>query len=151
MENSQQKDLSPLEIRILVEQIKRGNCVLVLGPRVAVRANDPSRIPLDERLASELLKKLDPLENEAFHSPITLRRAADLYLSKGEGGRDGLELNVKDFYASQAGTTTDFHRDLAQLPFKLCISTLPDNLMLTAFKEVGKSPQKGYGCIANRS
>ena len=143
MENSQQKDLSPIEIRNLVERIKRGNCVLVLGPRVAVRANDPSRSPLDELLASELLKKLDLLENEASRSPITLRRAADLYMDK-INDRVSLEIDVRDFYAREAGTTTDFHRDLAKLPFKLCLSTLPDNLMLTAFKAVGKSPQKGY-------
>lgn len=144
MEGNQQNDLPPRELRNLVERIKRGNCVLVLGPRVAVRGNDPSRRPLDELLANELLKDLDLLENEASRSPLTLRRAADLYLEKKIGDRVSLELDVKDFYAREAGATTDFHRDLAKLPFKLCLSTLPDNLMLTAFKEVGKLPQKGY-------
>lgn len=141
MENSQQNDLLPRELRNLVERIKRGNCVLVLGPRVAVRANDPSRRPLDELLASELLARIDSLEKEHPPSPITLRRAADRYMKIET--RVSLELDVKDFYAREVGTTTDFHRDLAKLPFRLCISTLPDSLMLTAFKEAGKSPLKG--------
>jgi hypothetical protein len=144
VESNQQNDLPPRELRNLVERIKRGNCVLVLGPRVAVRADDPSRRPLDELLASELLKDLGSLENKAASSPVTLRRAAELYLQKKIGDRVSLELDVRDFYAREARATTNFHRDLAKLPFKLCISTLPDNLMLTAFKEVGKSPQKGY-------
>lgn len=145
MESNQQNDLPPRELRDLVERIKRDNCVLVLGPRVAVRANDPSRIPLDELLARELLKNIDLLENEASQSPLSLRRAADIYIEKKKkNARVSLELDVQQFYAREAGATTDFHRDLAKLPFKLCISTLPDNLMLTAFKEVGKSPQKGH-------
>lgn len=45
-------------LTILVERIKRGKCVLVLGPRVAVRADDSARTPLDELLAFELSKKL---------------------------------------------------------------------------------------------
>ena len=44
----------------------------------------------------------------------------------------------------EASSTTDFHRDLARLPFKLCVSASPDSLMLTAFKEADKAPQKGF-------
>ena len=51
---------------------------------------------------------------------------------------------MQDFYAREAESTTDFHCDLAQLPFRLCVSASPDSLMLTAFKEAKKSPQKGY-------
>jgi hypothetical protein len=48
MENSLQNKTELRELRTPVERIKRGNCVLVLGPRVAIRANDPDRQPLDE-------------------------------------------------------------------------------------------------------
>jgi hypothetical protein len=51
---------------------------------------------------------------------------------------------VRDFYANEARSTTDFHRDLAHLPFRLCVNASPDSLMLTAFDEANKSPQKGY-------
>jgi hypothetical protein len=58
--------------------------------------------------------------------------------------REELELAVQDFYTREAGSTTDFHRDLAQLPFRLCVNASPDGMMLTAFEEAKKSPQKGY-------
>ena len=44
------KEKERRELRILVEQIKSDSgCVLVLGPRIAVRAEDPARRPLDRR------------------------------------------------------------------------------------------------------
>jgi TIR domain/SIR2-like domain len=140
VENSTSSDKERQELRILIKQIKsESGCVLVLGPRVAIRANDPSRRPLDELLASELHAQLGQPASEM----PTLRRAADAHFRQG-GNRDGLELLVQDFYAREANSTTDFHRDLARLPFRLCISASPDSLMLTAFKEASKSPQKGY-------
>ena len=54
MENSKSDELELL--KTLVEQINNpSGCVLVLGPRVAVRADDANRQPLDEILARELL------------------------------------------------------------------------------------------------
>lgn len=128
------------EMRSLVERIKRGDCVLVLGPRVAIRANDPDRRPLDELLACVLLASIDAHGSEGC---FNLRRAADLYYIRCQD-RVELELAVQDFYRSEGGSTTDFHRDLAQLPFRLCINASPDSLMLTAFKEEKKTPQSGY-------
>jgi TIR domain/SIR2-like domain len=143
MENSWQDNTELRELRSLVERIKRGNCVLVLGPRVAVRANDPDRQPLDELLACDLLASIGAQGSAPLLSPVTLRRAADLYYSQRQD-REDLELAVRDFYEREAGSTTDFHRDLARLPFRLCVSASPDSLMLTAFEEANKSPQKGY-------
>jgi nucleotide-binding universal stress UspA family protein len=143
METSWQNTTEFRELRGLVERIKRGNCVLVLGPRVAIRANDPNRLPLDELLARDLLASIGARGGVSLPSPVTLRRAADLYYSQRQD-REDLELAVRDFYEREAGSTTDFHRDLARLPFRLCISASPDSLMLTAFEEAKKSPQKGY-------
>lgn len=137
----QTNDRELRELRGLVERIKRGDCVLVLGPRVAVRAGDPERVPLDELLAQELLDALGPDAPQGAQ-PMTLRRAADLYY-RVRKDRDDLELTVQDFYAREA-ETTDFHRDLAHLPFRLCVSASPDNLMLKAFAEAGKTPQQGH-------
>lgn len=58
MEETGQHDTERRELRGLVERIKRGDCVLVLGPRLAIRANDPDRRPLDELLACELLASI---------------------------------------------------------------------------------------------
>lgn len=143
MEISRQNDTELRELRGLVERIKRGDCVLVLGPRVAIRANDPDRRTLEELLARNLLTSINAQESEASLSSTSLRRAADLYYRQRQD-REDLELAVQDFYTCEAGTTTDFHRDLARLPFRLCISASPDSLMLSAFEEAKKPPQKGY-------
>lgn len=142
MEPSKQAEAEARELRGLVERIKRGDCVLVLGPRVAIRAGDPERTPLDELLAQKLIAASGAEEQEAVQAGTSLRRAADLHYRLIKD-REDLELTVQDFYREQAGPTTDFHRDLAELPFRLCISASPDNLMLKAFEEAGKTPVRG--------
>ncbi|HKO55872.1 MAG TPA: SIR2 family protein, partial [Thermoanaerobaculia bacterium] len=136
--------LRDAELRSLVERIKRKDCVLVLGPRVAVRPGDPDRRPLEELLACEILSQTDVGPNEAALSSTNLRRAADLYLRLKRNDRVELELAVQDFYSRDAEQTTDFHVDLAALPFKLCICATPDDLMLHAYEKVGKAPQRGH-------
>ena len=129
------------ELQKLVEQIKGDSgCVLVLGPRIAVRADDPNRRPLDEILAGELLAGLD---EATIESSPSLRHAADLHFRRKNDLLE-LQLSARDFYAREMTSTTEFHRHLAQLPFRLCISASPDSLMLNAFKSVGKHPQKDY-------
>ena len=132
------------ELRGLVARIKRGDCVLVLGPRTAVRPDDPERAPLDELLAREIV---DALRNEGVAIPPaaagSLRGAAELH-HRVRHDREDLELLVEDFYARHSGQTTDFHRNLAQLPFRLCVNASPDRLMFAAFAEAGKRPHAGY-------
>ena len=141
MDNPRQNDAELRELRGLVERIKRGDCILVLGPRVAVRPDDPERRPLEDRLAEELAATSGADESEVAQASTNLRRAADLHYRLRKD-REELELTVQDFYARETGTTA-FHRDLAELPFRLCISASPDNLMLTAFEQAGKRPVKG--------
>jgi nucleotide-binding universal stress UspA family protein len=131
------------ELRSLVERIKQGKCVLVLGPRVAVRPDDPDRRPLDELLALELLKDISASEEDVAATAGNLRRAADQYV-RSQGDPFMLTTFARDFYAAIGEVTTDFHRDLAQLPFQLCISAAPDNLMAAAFRNAGKKPQESH-------
>jgi len=131
------------ELRSLVDRVKEGKCVLVLGPRVAVRAGDPERRPLDELLALALLNDLGASEAEIAASAVTLRRAADEYMRR-QGDPYMLTGFACDFYEAEAQSTTDFHTDLAALPFQLCISASPDDLMFRAYKSVEKTPQQGH-------
>jgi SIR2-like domain/TIR domain len=129
------------ELRILVEQIKSDSgCVLVLGPRIAVRANDPTRRPLSDILSAQLYANLNDPGDEIQYN---LRHVADLYYRYHQN-RVRLELEVQDFYRHEMDVTTDLHRQLARLPFRLCISASPDNLMLTAFKEANKQPKSDH-------
>jgi len=139
MENSTADEIELL--KTLVEEINSpSGCVLVLGPRVAVRADDPNRRPLDEILACELLASVHETANE---TPPSLRHAAELFCDR-KGGRTPLERLARDFYARETKAPTDFHRNLAALPFKLCLSASPGHQMMAAFKEVGKAPQCDY-------
>jgi hypothetical protein len=128
-------------LKTLVEQIgSPSGCVLVLGPRVSVRADDPSRRPLDEILACELLASL---HETAGDTPPSLRHAAELYCHRN-GGRTQLERVARDFYARETKAPTDFYRNLAALPFRLCVSASPGHQMMAAFKEAGKAPSSDY-------
>jgi len=144
VETTRQNEREVRELRGLVERINRGDCVLVLGPRVAVRPDDPERQPLDNLLARELIESLGVPAAEDKAASANLHRAADLYYRTRQD-RVELDVAVQDFYEREASATTDFHRDLAKLPFRLCISASPDSLMLNAFAATeGKAPQKGY-------
>jgi hypothetical protein len=144
VEMSRQNERELRELRGLVERINRGDCVLVLGPHVAVRPDDPERQPLDSLLAQELIESIGATGAEGTASSANLHRAADLYYRTRQD-RVELDVAVQDFYEREASATTDFHRDLAKLPFRLCISASPDSLMLNAFAATeGKTPQKGY-------
>jgi hypothetical protein len=138
MENSKSDELELL--KTLVEQINNpSGCVLVLGPRVAVRADDANRLPLDEILARELLASV----HEAPEIPPSLRHAAELYCHRS-GTRTSLERAARDFYVRETSSTTDFYRDLAALPIKLCVSASPGHQMEIALKEAGKEPRSDY-------
>ena len=141
MERTPDHEVERSELRILVEQIKsESGWVLVLGPRIAVRASDPTRPPLDEILAAQFVEGIGLTPSE---TRVTLGRAADLrYRYYQNCSR--LEIEVQEFYAAEKTETTDFHRHLGQLPFRLCISASPDSLMLNAFEQAGKPAQKDY-------
>jgi len=118
------------ELRGLVERINRGDCVLVLGPHVAVRKSD--RRPLHELFAEEL----------DAEDPTNVRRAAEMYLAKRRQDRDEVAAILRDVY--DGAEVTDLHRDLAQLPFRICLNASWDNMMATAFEQAGKAPVTAY-------
>ena len=139
MESSRSDEIELL--KTLVEQVNSpSGCVLVLGPRAAVRPEDVNRRPLDEILAGQLLESVHETVGEA---PPSLRHAAELFCHRN-GSRTNLERSARDFYAREAKAATDFHRDLAVLPIRLCLNASPGHQMMAAFKEVGKTPGSDY-------
>ena len=134
--------LTDQDWRRLAETIQRGNCVLLLGPAVAVRERDPQRVALTVSLARALAEKAGPAA--ANINSDDFRHAAQVFLSSGGADRVDLELAVRDFFAPLAQETTDLHRRLAELPFSLCVNTTHDRFLANAFKAVGKTPQLGY-------
>jgi len=131
-------------IRVLVERIKGGGCVLLMGPGVAVDLSVPNRTPITTLLARQLSSE-PALQNRCPPGmECDLRYVAQLHYEVQHELED-FAIATADFYKGLKGTTTPFHRNLAELPFRLCITTSPDEFMLEAFKATHrKNPAAAY-------
>ena len=134
------EQLNEQDWRHLLETIRRGNCILLLGPGAAVDPNDPEGVPLTTRLAHKLAAELPP---GAVANPNELTHVAQGYYQHREDRLD-LELAVQDFYYHYANTTTELHTQLAALPFTLCVNTGFDDFLRNALHAAGKAPVYEY-------
>lgn len=139
--NESATDLTQRDWRTLVRTIEKGTCILLLGPDVALDPDNPERGPLTEALAKKLSSELAGGESPVDEA--NLSHVALLYYQHFLD-RVGLEEDVEKFYASYSKRYTDFHRDLAALPFRLCINTTPDRFLYNAFLAAGKAPIYDY-------
>ncbi len=128
-------------LRALLERIRKGTCVLLMGPGVAIAPDEST--PLTARLARELAQDPQISEDPRLGDRNNLRHVAQLYYQV-KRDRDELRLAAEDFYSRFDGVTTEFHRSIASLPFRLCISTTPDDLLYNALVSVGKKPAKAH-------
>lgn len=126
--------LVPARCGGLVAKIHAGECVLVLGPRIAVPASvSPDQVPIDAYLERRLLDDMD----EAG-APLTgLRDTISRYDQRN--GAVVLRGLYQQLVAGFDNATTELHRDLATLPFRLVLLATPDRMMAKAFNEVGKT------------
>ena len=115
-----------LHWRKLIESIKRGNCILLLGPQVSFKPDDPDFLPLSTRLAHYLAENTK-LGDKELVNPDDIAHVAQLYQQKHDHLK--LEMAVKRFYDAYTNETTAFHRDMAELPFTLCINTTTISLL----------------------
>lgn len=125
----------PAEFGDLMPSICAGNCVLVLGPRIAVPAaiGEGGDTPIAEYLGRALLKDLGEEKTEGTALRDVLMRYDQSEKSPFLRGRYRQLVSVLDRH------TTDLHQDLASLPFRLVILATPDRMMATAFRAVGKA------------
>jgi hypothetical protein len=128
--------------RVLLKSIQQRKCILLLGPDVAIDPLRPRQKPLPVRLAHKLAWELRKAgERKQLLTVHDLAHVAQTYEREMRRHRTRLELAVEDFYAPYREQTTQLHRDLAALPFTLCINTTPERFMLNAFKQTqGKEP-----------
>lgn len=124
----------------LLLTIQRGNCILVLGPGASVDPTDPDGAPLTNRLAHSLAQKLP---SDVVANPNDLTHVAEGFLQHFRGRTD-LEMVVRDFYTPYSQTTTRLHKELAALPFSLCVNTSFDYFFWNALLAAGKSPNYAY-------
>ncbi len=134
------KNLNERDWRRLIEAINRGNCVLLTGADVVFEPDGPDSVSLPYILAQKLAESLPP---DAPAVIDDLAHVAQLRYNK-DGDRSDLEFEVEEFYKTRADRSSTFHRDLAVLPFTLCLTTTPDNFLANAFREAGKSPVREF-------
>jgi hypothetical protein len=131
MENLNERDW-----RRLIDSINRRHCVLLSGPDVVFDPEGSDGAPLVSVLARKLAESLPP-----SNPPVSddLAHVAQLRYN-ADGDRADLEFEVEEFYKPLADRTSEFHRNLAELPFTLCLTTTPANFLSNAFRAARKSP-----------
>lgn len=127
----------------LLEKIEYGDCIALLGPGVCIADDAPD--PLNRRLAHQLAA--DPVlsADPRLSNRDDLRHVAQLYYRQYPD-RYKLQAKAAQFYGEFQGRTSEFHRDMARLPFRLYLTATPDDLLFNALAEsaTGKSPLRGY-------
>ena len=120
----------------LVYSLGRGTCVLLLGPGVDVALPDGSRKNLNAELARSLSADLD----EEAPDTALLSHVAQRYFHAE--GRAALEGAVERFFRSHEPSTTAEHTfaRIAELPFRLILTTRIDHTLDAYLRAAGKEP-----------
>ena len=118
----------------LVAKIEQGDCVLVLGPRIAAPLQASAlTVPMDDYFAGKLCDDLD----QAAGAPEDLRRTITRY--EREKGAAACRSLMQQLAGELGEHTTDLHLDLATLPFRLILAATPDRMMVQALRAQGKT------------
>ena len=128
--------------RKLLRNIRRGKCVLLLGPEAASVPAVGQPASLSALLALRLAAELKGAQPR--HDPADLAQVAQRYIVQPGKERTDLEMAVEDFYRPYKDASTPLHRNLAALPFRLCVTTTPDDFLANAFRAAQKTPQQAF-------
>ncbi len=131
----------------LVEAIKNGECVLVLGPNIASIQKDGKQVNLQQLLAEHLteeLKKINanfsPLDSSNLAYAAKQLEDALLPQCNFKQGRARAQLGelIEDFYANYDILDFPIYGELAKLPFRFIVNTCPDHFLLEALHDENK-------------
>lgn len=134
-------EITERQWRRLQEAIRRDQCVLVLGPDAALDPENPSGPSLTAQAAHYIAGELD--DPGRVVDDTHLNHVAQIYFTEQRSHTD-LENLVDAFYTTRAAHTTDFHRQLAGVPFSLIVQTTHDELFLRALESCGKHPLRSH-------
>ncbi len=131
------RPLAEPQLELLAEQIELGRCVLVLGPWAGLP--NGNSLPVSTLLARSLGTEL----TASVPEPDDLPMVATAFQRQFEGGRLILERTAANFLRSQTEPGA-LLRAVAQLPFRIILTTAQDNLLQRAFAAVGKPCNEGW-------
>lgn len=131
------RSLAETQLELLAEQIELGKCVLVLGPWAGLPNGES--LSVSTLLARSLGQELAAPVPE----PDDLPMVATAFQRQFEGGRLILERTAANFLRNQT-EPGDLLRTVAQLPFRIILTTAQDNLLQRAFAAAGKPCNEGW-------
>jgi hypothetical protein len=137
---------NPAQWEGLASRIKGGNCVLVLGPGAStISSGDqevPAHVAFARQLAVDIGKQLSKEQRRDLNTD-DLRHVSQIW-QEIKRNSALLQLMCERFYKQYSGETTEFHRNIAALPFQICLSTTPDDFLFDAMTEAGKTPVRNF-------
>jgi len=127
----------------LVGPLRHGNCVLMLGSEIPVKATSAtngsqSGNTLAEELRLRLARELE--EDDRSPSGNTLAALAQQYEDTEGFGPTTLRATAEMVLTSRQYSPSSVHEQLAALPFSLIVTTGQDTMLEQALKAAGKSP-----------
>jgi hypothetical protein len=129
----------------LVESLRNGRCILVLGPEIAAdwsesgRDEDPEK-PRPATFGGALTEWLAEQLKVSPSTVGSLAAVAQLYEDERRFGPAALHSQAARFYASSRLKPSKEHDALASLPFPLVVSACHDQLLTRAFTQAKKPP-----------
>jgi hypothetical protein len=129
--------------KALIYSIRQKKCILMLGPDTALDAVEGRPRVLTESLALQLAEDFDPFIKDNINIS-NLTEVAQYYCLQPTRGRIDLEVKVRDFYQQKHSLCSQFHQNLAVLPFYFAITSSPDNMFYEALKRQKKEPIIGW-------
>ena len=142
-DNAESHQLTDSHWNRLIKIIGAGKCILLLGPDVATDPSGDDPVSLSQQLAQRLADQL-PESPAGGLDTGDLAHVAQAYRNLLRKDRTDLESEVEMFYEPYQGQRNPIHDDLAALPFKLCITTTPDDFLGNALRTRAKQPRTEY-------
>jgi len=137
---------NPAQWEGLASRIKGGNCVLVLGPGASTVSCGDEDVPIHVAFARDLAvdvgKQLSKEQRRDLNAD-DLRHVSQIWQEIRRNSAL-LQLKCERFYKQYTGETTEFHRNIAALPFQICITTTPDDFLFEAMTQAGKKPVRNF-------
>ena len=141
------KKLDESDWNSLVYAIEQGDCILMLGPDAIVETVGDINVPLMQNFAQELRQELERREKlpsqEMLPEQASLAQVAQTF--KNCIGAGDLRVKAQDFFQRKDNLKCRFLEDLAALPFKLIVNSIPGKHVEKAFQaNPGKHPKSDW-------
>ena len=125
--------------RSLLHTIRKGDCILFLGPEMATASVEEVQRPLIELLSEQLAEEI---EGEGVVNQSDLAHVARKYSMKRS--QLASKIAATTFYEQHAACISKPYEDLAALPFPLIVNTSHDACFVNALKKEGKSCELSF-------